>query len=271
MTDDAVFEHMNLYFIISYFLSPLEIEHLKACNILFHRFHTILHHTQPEIVYKLFQCDKDYASQQSIPKERRLQFIFLSLVYRMCMPSMMWSLTGNYTASCRDLEQILWAFSDALQPERLRQLSRVLHHHNHYKFKEDATSDQRKQIHAYGNHSSVGRNLIKVEKTLNKEERNKHVAAFPCWLERFFPDMFLTPQCLVCKEGKKDNLVFDGSFMETPFSICINAFTSTKDEITLHYGTVMTRHLVRTHNIRMSYHGRDILLFDGDAAGNFFR
>ena len=112
-------------------------------------------------------------------------------------------------------------------------------------------------------------NLTKVEKTLNKEECNKYVAAFPCWLERFFPDLFLTLQSLVCKEGKKDHLVFDGSFIETPFFICINAYTSTKDEITLHYGTAMTRHLFRMHNIRISYHNRDIMLFDDDAAGAF--
>ena len=31
----------------------------------------------------------------------------------------------------------------------------------------------------------------------------------------------------------------------------------------------MTRYLVRTHNIRMSYHNREILLFDDDAAGAF--
>ena len=63
MTDDAAFEHIHLHLILSNFLSPLKIEHLNACNVLFRHFHTMLHCMQPEIVYKLFQCDVDYASQ----------------------------------------------------------------------------------------------------------------------------------------------------------------------------------------------------------------
>ena len=51
---DAVFEHTHLHLILSDFLSSFEIEHLNACNVLFHHFHKMLHHMQPEIVYKLF-------------------------------------------------------------------------------------------------------------------------------------------------------------------------------------------------------------------------
>ena len=57
--------------------------------------------------------------------------------------------------------------------------------------------------------------------------------------------------------------------METLFSTCINAFTSTKDEITLHCSTSMIRHLIRTCKIRMSYQDINILLFDDDAVGSF--
>ena len=48
MSDDTVFEHMCLHLFLSDFLSTHEIEHLNAYNILFHHFHKILHHMQPE-------------------------------------------------------------------------------------------------------------------------------------------------------------------------------------------------------------------------------
>ena len=115
---------------------------------------------------------------------------------------------------------------------------------------------------AYGNHPSISKNLEKFEKTLRKEERNKCAEAFPCWLELFFSRIFLTPQDLICKEGKSDRLFFDFSFLETPFSICVNKFASTKDEIELYCSSAMTRHLVRTHDIRFFCPDKDNLLLD---------
>ena len=54
-----------------------------------------------------------------------------------------------------------------------------------------------------------------------------------------------------------------------PFSTCVNYFTSTVDEKQLNYGIAMTRHLLCTWNLRISYLDTDILLFDDDAAGVF--
>ena len=53
------------------------------------------------------------------------------------------------------------------------------------------------------------------------------------------------------------------------FSVCTNQFASASDEIELHCGLAMTRHPVQTHNIRISYLDKEILLFDEDASGAF--
>ena len=58
----------------------------------------------------------------------------------------------------------------------LAQLKQALNHHNPTKFVCHIATEQRRQTLAYGNHSSVAKNIPKVEPTLNKEERNKHVA-----------------------------------------------------------------------------------------------
>ena len=155
------------------------------------------------IVCKLFQYDPHYASQESIPTERRLQFLFLAIIHRLHVPSIIRSLTGNYTATYREPDKILRACDEALTPELLTQLKRVLHHHNPSTLIGHVTAQQRQEARKYGNYASVAKHLTKVEKPLNKEEWNKYVTAFSCWLERFFSNLFITPQGLICKVGKK--------------------------------------------------------------------
>ena len=64
---------------------------------------------------------------------------------------------------------------------------------------------------------------------MNKEERNKFIRVFLCWLERFLLHMYLTPQSLLVKPRKKDRLVFDAAYLASPSSICINNFISPED------------------------------------------
>ena len=132
-----------------------------------------------DVACKLFQYDPNYASQESMPTERRLQFLFLAIIHRLHVPSIIRSLTGNYTAAYRDPDEILRACNAALTPELLTQLKRVLHHHNPSKLTGHVTAQQREEARKCGKHASVAKHLTKVQKTLNKEERNKHITAFP--------------------------------------------------------------------------------------------
>ena len=80
------------------------------------------------------------------------------------MPSIIRSLTGNYTATYRDPDKILKACDAALTPELLTQLKRVLHHYNPSKLTGHVTAQQREEARKYGNHASVAKHLTKVEK-----------------------------------------------------------------------------------------------------------
>ena len=181
----------------------------------------------------------------------------------------MCSLTRNYTESCRYPYKILKECKDVLPLELLAQLKRVLHHYSPTKFVGHIAAEQLRQDHACGNHTSVSNDIPKVESTLNKEEHNTCVAVFPCWLEQLFPDLWLTPQGLICNEVESDRLFFDGSFLEKPFFTYIKQCASTSDEIEPHYDTAMTRYLVHTCNMRTSCPVKEILLFDEDASGAF--
>ena len=64
--------------------------------------------------------------------------------------------------------------------------------------------------------------------------------------------MCLTAHGLIYKEGKNDRIAFDGYFLETPFSTCVNKLDAEKDEIELYYDSAMIRYLFRIRNIRIS-------------------
>ena len=95
--------------------------------------------------------------------------------------------------------KILRVWKDTLPPELLAQLKRVLHDYNSKKSIGHAKEDQQMQSRACGDHISVSKSTIKVETTLRKETRNKHVAVLPCWLEKIFPDLCLTTKDLIWK------------------------------------------------------------------------
>ena len=62
-------------------------------------------------------------------------------------------------------------------------------------------------------------------KTINKEDRNKFVIALSSWAWRFIPHLFMTPQHLLQKPGKKDRMIYDATYQHMADSISINMMT----------------------------------------------
>ena len=158
----------------------------------------------PDIAYNMFQFNTECASQNTMPTKRRLKFLFLVTIHDcLHVPSIIPSLPGNCTATCRYPVQIINSCSKALTPDLLFRLKHSLRHHNPSKRKVHVTVEKCREARVCGNHASVSKHLSKVESTLNKEEWNTYVIFFPSWLEHLFPNMFLTPQGLMCKPEKK--------------------------------------------------------------------
>ena len=165
----------------------MDVENLNKTSKVFSHFHNMILHVEPNIVFKLFQHSPDYASQTTMPTEYRLKLLFLSVMRKLHVPLMMCYLTG--TVSCIDPDKIRREYKEDLPLELIAQLKRILNHHNPTRFIGHVTEEQHRKYRACGNYTSVSNNMTKVEATLNKEERNKHVAEFLCWLEKFFPDL----------------------------------------------------------------------------------
>ena len=153
---------MCLHLILSDCLSATDVENLNKTSKPFAHFHKILSHAEHNEVFKLFQDDPDYALQTSIPVERRLQFLFLSVTHRPRVPSITRSITGNYTASYRDPDTMLRECQEMLPLDLLPQIKRVLCHHNPTKFLGRIIAEERRQVCAYGSHVLVANNVSKV-------------------------------------------------------------------------------------------------------------
>lgn len=85
----------------------------------------------------------------------------------------------------------------------------------------------------YGNHSSIFLKPEKIIKVMNKEHKHNYAIALPSWISRFVPNLHLTPQGLVVKEGKNDRLIFDASFKPELDSFNINLSTNKKIHLLL--------------------------------------
>jgi hypothetical protein len=77
------------------------------------------------------------------------------------------------------------------------------------------------------NHSSIAAKLDQVLATMNKEDWNNFVIPLPHWLARFIPNLFITPQHILERPGKKDQQILDASQRYTWDSTPINRMTST--------------------------------------------
>lgn len=181
-----------------------------------------------------------------------MQYLFLALMHRLHVPSMIRSLKGNHTAMHRNPNSILKNFRSCLDDQLFEHLERVLSNKCPAKFIGHTTAKKREQSREYGNHPSMKANSTNVQKAMNKEERNKFVMVLPLWLERFIPHLHLTPQGILIRKGKKDRIFSDNSFLISPEAACTNQFTFPEAETNLEYGTAFVRHLTQICNLRIS-------------------
>ena len=91
----------------------------------------------------------------------------------------------------------------------------------------------------------------------------------PNWLEKFIPHLYLSPQGLIIKEGKKDRLVFDSSFLVNSHSKCISSFATRYDEIPLKFQYTFYKYLKRIYNLRITYITTELATIEDDVPGAY--
>eukprot|EP00957_Ditylum_brightwellii_P115244 8788790-Ditylum_brightwellii.AAC.1 len=88
-------------------------------------------------------------------------------------------------------------------------------------------------------------------------------------MARFISHTHVIQQGLIVEPSKRDRLVLDGSIKLDYNSKPVNSMTHLKKEPEVTFGSIIPNHLIRTWNLRISYHDDDILLWDDDATGAF--
>jgi len=213
--------------------------------------------------------NKNFTTQTEIPLQRRQLFLATALHYDLHVPSIIHFLGNNYTNEHLDPHAIAKKLSNIAPPHNVAYVLRALLTGAPSRFHGHSSFQNFSDYKLYGNHASITSRPDLVAKALNKEERNNFIIPLPSWLSRFIPNLHLSPEGIIVKEGKKDRIIFDASFKIHPESMCPNQWTSASDEPPIWYGSAFIRHLTRIWNLRISYPTVEIYLWDDDVAGAF--
>ena len=113
-----------------------------------------------------------------------------------------WYMGGEYTPGYHDLEAIQNAVKPHVDSSDYDHITCFLVEGAPHEFDWEETQENRMKAIRAGNQISVQRNPIIVQETLNKEERNSHIAPFYNWVCHFSSNARHTSQGMILKEGK---------------------------------------------------------------------
>ena len=269
-TSQACMEHILIFILKSGYLSEEDKKSLLDT-------HKLYEHLDRMLVWShkiKFQDIKDPADNYSEQKEisfKRVQMMLAAFLYFDLDTSLVIRYLGNnYTGEYRNPAEIIKILQESGCDEQvIMDLQRLLVVGAPNKMNATSSHQNFLDFFRYGNHSSISKDIEKTLKTMNKEDKNQYLITLPSWIARFIRHLHLTPQGLLCKPGKNDRLIWDGSFIPNWHAICINMMLSSDSEPEIVFGSTFERHLESIWNLRITYPQSDILLFDDDVKGAF--
>mmetsp|Transcript_29742 Transcript_29742/g.86679 ORF Transcript_29742/g.86679 Transcript_29742/m.86679 type:complete len:873 (-) Transcript_29742:2591-5209(-) len=268
-TVEPIFEHILVPILKNKCLDDTSLRHLGNAHLLFGHLQKTLSRLKDLDFTRLAKTMLNYDKQEEIPMGKVMCFTAAALHFDLHIPSVIRYAGGNYTADFRDMDKIEKQLVGKVDPKDISDLRRVFTVGTPGRFVGESTKDNMLEYWRYGNHGSILKDISKVTKTMNKEDKHCYVVPMPNWLARFIPNSFYTPNGLISKAGKNDRLVFDGSHMINWFSNPVNKNFDMSKEPPVTYGRVLQEHINRIWNLRISYPNEDILLWDDDIAGCF--
>jgi hypothetical protein len=208
-----------------------------------------------------------------IPLVKQASMMACLLHYDLDTSLLMRFLGNNYTGAYRHVSDVTAILHHRRTPPVLiAKYIRVMTTGCPAKFVADSTRVNALLHWRMLNHTSIDAKLDQVSATMNKEDRNNYVIPLPHWLARFIPNLFITPQHILERPGKKDRQIFDASRRYAWDSVPINRMTSTPlgSEEQCLFGDVMPRVLQRIYALRSHYGTRhDILVHANDVKSAF--
>ena len=160
--------------------------------------------------------DRDWASQTAIANEKRIAMMACLLHYNMDVGLLMRYLGNNYTGAYRDVEATVKILSSYnIDTELIEHYIRVMTVGCPNHLVAETSRANAMEYWREGNNPSIKKNLDKVRKTMNKEDRNNFVAPLSGWLFRYIPHLMIIPQHHHEVAGKKGRQISDAKFRHT--------------------------------------------------------
>jgi len=216
--------------------------------------------------------DPYWKDQTSVPQNHAHAMLAALFHYGMHAPDVLRWLGGSYTGKYRDINgtvKILvdhnidhWFITQYIRATTVGCL-------NHFVAE---TSRENALLHwRAGNHSSIKTHIVDVMNTVGKEHKKRFNMPLPCYIARYLPHGFLTPQHALVKPGKAMRLIFDATKRFTATSTPVNDMTSTHKgtEMDCLYGDTMQTLLERIWDLRGTYPTRDIAIHANDVQSCF--
>ena len=211
----------------------------------------------------------DYASQTKIDPDRVQLMTACAVHYNLDIGLVVRYLGGEYTASWRNIPEILAAAEPYLSEEVHNHLHRVLTTGCPANFDWNEVASNKRRAIAIGNLPSVSQYEEVVQKTVTKEVRNSHLIPFARWICSCSAHARHTPQNILIKQGKKPRLIWDGTSRRSWWDRTMNMMTPIDAELAVTFGTAFIKLCTWIWNLRISYPDEDILLAFVDISSCF--
>ena len=267
----ACFETTFICLFKSKFLDESSLLTLCSLHPLIHHLCAMIERLKTHDFSVLATYNLSWSSQQEIPKNKAITTLAALLHYDGRVSDVMRFAGNNYTGEYRNIKKRIKQLEGLVDKDLLLRYYDVMTLGAPTEFTAETTRENAMLHLQRGNHPSVALKHEQVMKTMNKEERNNFVIAFPNWMARFALDLFFTPQHILVKPNKSDRQITDASRRYTPTSVPVNMMTSTKHGVELNcdFGDTLTKLLVRIWNLRITYPYSDIILHANDVKSCF--
>ncbi len=211
----------------------------------------------------------DYASQTKIDPDRVRLMTACAVYYNLDIGLVVRYLGGEYTASWRNIPEILAAAEPYLSDEVYNHLHRVLTTGCPANFNWNEPASNKRRAIAIGNLPSVSQYEEIAQATVTKEVRNSHLLPLARWICTCSAHARHTPQNILVKQGKKPRLIWDGTTRQSWQDSTMNMMTPIDAELTVTFGTAFLMLCTWIWNLRISYPNEDILLAFVDISSCF--
>jgi hypothetical protein len=216
--------------------------------------------------------DPCWRSQATVPQNHAKATLAALLHFNMHAPDVMRYLGGTYTGEHRNVDAtVAILVKHDVDPWLIAQYVRAMSIGSPNHFMATTTRENAELHRTMGNHSSMTTFLTETINTAVKEHRNRFNMPLGCYMSRYVPHCFITPQHALSKPGKTLRLIFDAAKRYNAHSTPLNMMTSTHrgTELRCLYGDAFVTFLERIWDLRITYPLLDVAMHANDIKSCF--